>query len=177
MIILTGPSASGKTEIAKILGIKYNIKKVITHPTRPMRVNEKPCVDYDFVDETTFVQLQTQHAFVETTLYNNHHYGTSYAEIGPHKVLIVDPQGLAAFLKIKDPSFVTFFIQASEVTRINRMIMRGQDLNFAKQRIAFDHTSFSQQSLPPIDYVINNESVTIEVATDTIHQLYLQKTK
>jgi guanylate kinase len=110
-------------------------------------------------------------------LYNNYHYGTSFVEIGPRKVLIVDPQGLAAFVSLHNPSFVTFFIQASEVTRTNRMIMRGQDLNFAKQRIAFDQGSFSHKTMPGLDYVINNESITIEVAADTIYQLYLQKTK
>ena len=31
MIVLTGASASGKTEVVKLLKIKYGIDKVVTH--------------------------------------------------------------------------------------------------------------------------------------------------
>ena len=51
MIILIGPSASGKTEIAQILEKNYNLKKVITHTTREKRINEKENVDYYFVSK------------------------------------------------------------------------------------------------------------------------------
>ena len=54
MIVLTGASASGKTEVAKLLFIKYDIKKVITHTTRPIRLGEKRGVDYHFVDVEKF---------------------------------------------------------------------------------------------------------------------------
>ena len=40
MIILYGPSACGKTEVAKLLASSYSIKKVITHTTRSKRINE-----------------------------------------------------------------------------------------------------------------------------------------
>ena len=40
MIVLSGASASGKTEAAKMLTSKYGIVKAITTTTRPMRVNE-----------------------------------------------------------------------------------------------------------------------------------------
>ncbi len=177
MIILTGPSASGKTEIAKILFLKYGIKKVITHTTRPIRSSETADVDYHFVSERQFLDLQGTQYFVETTLYNTFHYGTSYAELGDNKVLIVDPNGLKAFIALKNPRFVTFYIDASEITRINRMIIRGQDFDFAKQRIAFDRQSFNPEQLPKFHYVINNEVVTIEAAADQIFSLYKQHLK
>ena len=37
MIVLTGASASGKTEVVKLLKIKYGIDKVVTHTTREIR--------------------------------------------------------------------------------------------------------------------------------------------
>jgi guanylate kinase len=177
MIILTGPSASGKTEIAKILFLKYGIRKVITHTTRPIRPSETADVDYHFVTEETFQKLNTEHYFVETTLYNTFHYGTSYTELGDNKVLIVDPNGLKAFIALNNPRFVTFYIDASETTRINRMIIRGQDFDFAKQRIAFDRQSFNPERLPTFNYVINNEVITIEAAADHIYSLYKQHIK
>jgi len=177
MIILTGPSASGKTELAKILLQKYNIQKVVTHTTRPIRHNEIDGIDYHFVSEKMFVTLKKQDAFVETTLYNQYHYGTSFKELGDHKVVTVDPNGLKVFVALNNPHYITFFIEANEVTRINRMLIRGQDLAFAKQRIAWDRVSFLPENLPPIDHVIDNESVTIEEAADTIHALYVDTLK
>ncbi|MDD4005965.1 MAG: guanylate kinase, partial [Bacilli bacterium] len=70
MIILVGASASGKTEIAKILTRKYGIVKAITHTTRDMREGEKNGVDYFFVSKDEFAALAKQNAFVETTFYN-----------------------------------------------------------------------------------------------------------
>jgi len=177
MIILTGPSASGKTEIAKILFVKYGIKKVITHTTRPIRPTEIPEVDYHFVSEVNFNTMKAQQGFIETTFYNGYHYGTSKAEVGDQKVLIVDANGLQAFVKLHNPRFVTFFIQANEITRMNRIIIRGQNLEFAKKRLTFDVINFDRKKMPPIDYDIDNETVTIEDASDKIYQLYQKHLK
>lgn len=174
MIILTGPSASGKTEIAKILFQKYAIIKVVTHTTRPIRPTEIPNIDYHFVSEDNFNTMRDQDGFIETTIYNGYQYGTSKAEVGEQKVLIVDANGLKVFTSLGNPRFVTFFIQTSEITRLNRMIIRGQDLNFAKKRLAFDQINFSRSALQNINHDIDNEKVTIEDASDQIHKLYQQ---
>ena len=81
MLILVGPSASGKTEIAKLLDIKYHLTKVITHTTREKRINEKDDVDYHFVSKDDFLIMKINNEFVETTTYNNNYYGTSKKEI------------------------------------------------------------------------------------------------
>jgi guanylate kinase len=116
--------------------------------------------------------MRSQHAFVETTFYNGYQYGTSKAEVGEQKVLIVDANGLKVFTNLGNRRFVTFFIKTSEVTRLNRMIIRGQDLDFAKKRLAFDQLNFARSSLQNINYDIDNEKVTIEDASDRIYQLY-----
>jgi guanylate kinase len=174
MIILTGPSASGKTEIAKILFQKYGIKKVVTHTTRPIRPTEIPNIDYHFVSDDNFNTMREQNGFIETTLYNGYQYGTSRTEVGEQKVLIVDANGLKVFTRLANPRFVTFFIQTSEITRLNRMIIRGQDLDFAKKRLAFDQVNFARASLDNINFDIDNEKVTIEDASDHIYRLYQQ---
>jgi guanylate kinase len=172
MIILTGPSASGKTEIAKILFYKYGIKKVVTHTTRQIRPTEVADVDYHFVSDEAFNALKIQNGFIETTSYNGFQYGTSKAEVGDQKILIVEANGLKAFKALANPRFVTFYIHADEITRLNRMIIRGQDLAFAKSRLAFDRINFHRETMPPIDYEIDNQTVTIEDASDKIYHLY-----
>ena len=57
MILLVGASASGKTEVAKLLKALYGIKKVITHTTRPIRKSEENDVDYHFVSKDEFLNI------------------------------------------------------------------------------------------------------------------------
>ena len=71
MIILVGASASGKTEVAKVLAKTFQMRKVITHTTRPMRENEIDGVDYYFVSREEFISLKKHNFFVETTEYND----------------------------------------------------------------------------------------------------------
>ena len=70
MLILIGPSASGKTEVAKLLSSKYNITKIVTYTTRSPRVHEVNGVDYNFVTIDEFARLTQEDFFVETTFYN-----------------------------------------------------------------------------------------------------------
>ena len=46
MLVFIGASASGKTEIVKILIRDYGFNKIITHTTRKKRKNEIDGIDY-----------------------------------------------------------------------------------------------------------------------------------
>ncbi len=177
MILLIGASASGKTEISKSLGIKYGVTKAITHTTRAPRQGEVYGVDYYFVDEESFEQLAKNGAFVETTLYNDCHYGCSKAEVSDDKVVIIDPNGLKAFLALKDPSIVSFYLEASEKTREKRMKERGDTPENIKKRLQNDSDAFSKDKLSGIDYFINTDRKTVLSLTKDIYSKYLKKLK
>ena len=100
MLILIGPSASGKTEVAKLLALKYGITKIVTYTTRPPRVHEVNGVDYNFVSIEEFARLTEENFFVETTYYNSNYYGTAKKDIQDDKCVILDPNGLKSFLKL-----------------------------------------------------------------------------
>lgn len=51
MLILIGPSASGKTEAAKIMINRYPISRVVTCTTRKKRINEIDGFDYHFLQK------------------------------------------------------------------------------------------------------------------------------
>jgi guanylate kinase len=172
MILLIGASASGKTEVAHVLASKYHIHKVITHTTRPMRINEKNGIDYHFVTPEQMQSLIQLNFFVETTLYNGNTYGTSKPEVSDDKVLIVDAQGFQSFMALKNPRIVTFLLEASETTRLNRMLYRGDQLEDAKKRIENDREQFDKQHLIKMDYVINSEAVSIEEVADKVFHYY-----
>ena len=64
MIVLSGASASGKTEVAKMLSSKYGIVKVITTTTRDLRVGEVNGRDYFFVSKERFKEMIKEDCFV-----------------------------------------------------------------------------------------------------------------
>lgn len=173
MILLCGPSASGKTEVAKLLREKYGIVKAITHTSRTPRVGEKDGVDYFFVSKEKFASLIPQGFFVENTLYNNNYYGCSKAQINDNKCVVVDPNGLKSFLALKDRSIVTFFLEASEETREKRMHGRGDKEADIAKRIAIDRTDFASSVVAPTDFRIQTDQKSLEEIADEVYHKYL----
>ncbi|MCR4561880.1 MAG: hypothetical protein K5694_01555 [Bacilli bacterium] len=177
MIILIGASASGKTEIAKKLKEKYEMKKVVTHTSRQKRDGEVYDVDYHFVTVEEFKKLIEEDKLVEHTVYNGNYYGCSKAEIGPNKCLIVEPHGYKSFLALNDPSIVSFLLLCDKNVREQRMISRGDDPVNIEKRLKGDDTDFSPENIEKTDYQIDSSTSSIEELTDKIHSLYLETLK
>lgn len=152
-----GPSASGKTEVAKLLETRYGLRKIVTHTTRPMRLNERQDADYHFVTKEQFLDLKARGAFVETTTYNDHYYGTSRAEIADDKCLVLDPQGARSFYALQDPRIYIVFLACPEETRIRRMHSRKDDPEKIESRICADHSSFDSSTSDIADTIIDSE--------------------
>ena len=60
MLVLIGPSASGKTESAKIMINRYPISRVVTCTTRKKRINEIDGFDYHFFSIEEFNKLKEE---------------------------------------------------------------------------------------------------------------------
>jgi len=177
MIILVGASASGKTEIAKILAKKYGIAKAITHTTRQMREGERDGIDYFFVTKDAFRDLMARSSFVETTTYNDNYYGCSKSQVSDDKAVIVDPNGLHAFLDLRDPRVISFHVKASEDTRYRRMIERGDSIANAQKRLINDKVDFSRANVGRTHFTIENEDSTLEEVADDIYEKYVASLK
>ena len=175
MIVLSGPSASGKTEVAKTLQTKYGICKVITTTTRPMRINEKNKVDYFFVDEAQFKKMIDDDLFVEHTFYNGNYYGSTKDQISSNKCIVIEAKGLQAYLALKDNRIVSFLLASDEKTRYNRMISRGDKEEDAKQRIKNDKNYFNDKVMHSGDFLIDSETKTVEQVADCIYELYIKE--
>lgn len=175
MIILVGASASGKTEVARALKREFGITKAVTHTTRAPRKGERTGIDYFFVTEQEFESLKKRGAFVETTEYNNHHYGTSKGQIDDDKVLIVDPNGLKAFLALNDKSIVSFNLTASKKTRIARMEERGDSKEEIDSRIKNDDIDFAPDKVSSAHFRINTEKKNISQVAEEVYEKYLEE--
>lgn len=174
MIVLSGPSASGKTEVAKVLETKYGIRKVITTTTRPMRIHEQNKVDYFFVDEKRFNEMINEDLFVEHTYYNGNYYGSTKDQISNNKCIVIEAKGLQAYLALKDARIVSFLLASDEKTRFNRMMSRGDKKEDALIRLENDKNYFSDKVMHSGDYLIDSETKTVEQVADCIYKLYIE---
>ena len=172
MIVLAGASASGKTEVAKMLAKKYGITKMITTTTRDMRVGEVDGRDYFFVDKKVFECMLREDKFVEHTIYNGNFYGSTKDQIAPGRCVVVDPAGLRAYIALKDESIITFFLDSLEETRHQRMIARGDLEEKIISRLAHDKEAFNEKNIPPVDFHVNSETTSVEEVADEIYKIY-----
>ena len=177
MIVLTGASASGKTVTALDLQKRHGLVKAITTTTREKRVGETDGVEYFFISKEEFQKRLKENRFVEHSLYNGNYYGCGVDQISDNKIVVLDPNGLHSFLKLKNKNIVSFLLIAAESTRMERMQSRGDKESNIKQRIENDVNDFSLERIGKVDFVINTENYTIEEVSDLIYKLYTEKLK
>lgn len=176
MIILTGPSASGKTATCLYLQAHYGIKKVITHTTRAMREGEINDKDYHFVSAEEFQRMIDNDEFVEHVFYNGNYYGTSKKEVGIDKCMAVELGGAMTYKSFNDPKIVLFFMQLDEATCKARMLGRGDPEDKVLKRIENDKSSFilSEEMKSKIDCYVDTKKLNLEEAADFIYNKYLE---
>lgn len=172
MLIMIGASASGKTEIAKILIRQYGFQKMVTYTTRPKRMEEEDGVDYHFLTEGEFLQKRAKDEFVETATYNGHYYGTAFSEIRADRVLIVDPKGANAIHEKINGKAVFFLLETPKSIRAKRMIARGDSLGDIEKRLETDDVHFNRYNLQHIDCVVETGYKELEELAEEIHDLY-----
>lgn len=175
MIVLTGASASGKTVTALDLQKRHGLVKAITTTTREKRVGETDGVEYFFISKEEFEKRLCENKFVEHSLYNGNFYGCGVDQVSDNKIVVLDPNGLHSFLKLKDKNIVSFLLIADEKTRKARMESRGDKEENIQQRISNDVQDFALDRIGKVDFVINTENYTIEEVSDLIYKLYTAK--
>lgn len=175
MLVLIGPSASGKTEIAKILIRDFGMRKLVTYTTRAMRPGEKNGIDYNFVTVDEFKTLETAGEFVETTLYNGNYYGTRKKDVDLNKVVVLDPSGLNRLCDMFGEVIVTVLLETAEETRIERMRKRGDRADDIEKRIAGDAVVFNRDNIKRIDRVVENDKAELERLAVDIYRFYYEK--
>lgn len=172
MIVLSGPSASGKTEVAKLLMNEYGIKRVITTTTRPMRKGEVDGIDYYFVSKERFKEMINEGLFVEYTEYNGNLYGSLKSEIADNKVIAIEPNGMRAYIALNDPHIIVFYLDVCEKVRRERMLMRGDSPENVEQRLIEDKVRFGKGNIPEVDVIVDSQNYNQDEVTKYIFNKY-----
>jgi len=159
ILLLIGKTASGKNTIIDEL-VKLGMNRVVAYTTRPMRKSEKDGVEYWFVTEEKFNELEKENFFAETTSYNVAsgdlwHYGSPLYEMNEDSVMIVSPEGFDKLKKISALNPISVYIMADIETIWGRLIDRGDNLREAKRRIGADDRDFAGIE-DKVDFIFKN---------------------
>ena len=163
LFIVAAPSGGGKTSLVKkLIESLEHIAVSISHTTRKKRPAEVDGVDYFFVDESTFMHMVEDGAFIEHARVFNHFYGTSSEQItarlraGIDIVLDIDWQG-AEQIRHAFPNAVSIFVipPSVEVLRQRLLDRQQDDKQVIKNRMqsAYDELSHYAE----FDYLIVND--------------------
>lgn len=172
MLILVGPSASGKTEAAKLLISKYNMKKLVTYTSRNMRPNEVQGVDYHFISVEDFEKKIKDDFFIEYVNYNGNYYGTSKEGLDSDKVVILEPTGLKHYLEVAKDLVKICYLRCPKEIRYQRMVVRGDSEEVINKRIDSDDIVFSKELELIATWTIDGYGESLEDMTNRIYNLY-----
>lgn len=174
MIVIIGASASGKTEISKILQKKYNYKKLVTTTTRPIRHNETNHVDYHFITKDEFEDGLKNNDFFEHALYNNNYYGIHKDDIDSNKLVIVEPNGANELLRKLPNDVFIVYVKTRQRIRKQRMLDRLDDELLVYQRLKNDKKVFKRKNINRIDLTLKNNKTCINELAIKLHEKYLE---
>ena len=172
MLILVGPSASGKTQIVQLLRKDYGLNKMVTYTSRLPRVGEVDGVDYHFLSKEEFEKKIKEDFFIEYVVYNGNYYGTAKACISSDKVVILEPSGLKHYLeKVRSQVKVAFLRCSDEIVRI-RMKQRGDSEEVIKKRLVLDKEVFNSNIVNLCDWVVDTSASNVYQNAKDIYLLY-----
>lgn len=172
MLVIVGPSASGKTQIVNQLIKTYHMKKMVTYTTRPMRVNEVNGIDYHFITTEDFQNKINQQFFLEYVCYNGFYYGTAKNELTNDKVVIIEKEGLKTYIKQARNLITIVYIQCSKEIRRLRMIARHDEPENISKRLLNDDQIFNQELKKLADLIIDTSNSNIYEDAKIIYQYY-----
>ena len=153
LVVISGPTGSGKTTIAKRLVTELpRAVFSVSHTTRQPRPGEKDGKDYHFITEDAFRKMVDAGEFLEWAAVHGQLYGTHRSEwekaaaAGLDLILDIDVQGGAQVLA-SDPSAVLIFIlPPSFEEMLSRVTKRRGEKHFdleRRLRTALDELDFA----------------------------------
>lgn len=136
LFLISGPSGSGKTTIMR--NVMQN--EIVSFTTRAKRPGEVDDVDYHFITEEQFNDLQASDGLIESSTYSGNHYGVTRQELYTktakgHAFAIVDGPGKIVLQSLY-VKCVSIFIYASTFDVVDNLRDRGESDAFVKTRMS-----------------------------------------
>ena len=162
---IVGKSGAGKDTILReaVAAAPEVLHEIISCTTRPKRENEIDGVNYNFISEEDFLLEKDLGLMLETSEFNNWHYGTELKALNKDKINIgvFNPEGVISLLsKSEEIDLKIFYIIADDKTRLLRQLNREQNPNVKEiiRRFNTDEADFKWMDILT-DNPYNNTSL------------------
>ncbi|HEV7952358.1 MAG TPA: hypothetical protein VGO98_03200 [Candidatus Saccharimonadales bacterium] len=184
--LLVGISGAGKDTIKRELLKRSDFRDIVSHTTRPPRVNngvmEVADVDYHFIDNETARMMVENHEFIEAKFVHGTVYGTSFDELkkshDDQKIALtdIDVQGVSEYKDLSQRVVAIFVIPPTYSTWRERLSQRYEspeafDAEWTKRRnSAVDELTHALE-VPYYHFLINDDlDRAVAVAEEIAHK-------
>lgn len=186
LIIISGPSGVGKSEIIKKLMQNYqeklNLSFSVSATTRKRRENEIDKISYLFVDKKRFKELIAEDKFLEYTRFINNYYGTLKKSIfelledkkknvlleieieGTKNIITKYPQEKLLLIYVLPPSLKDLKERIKSRAKISKENQRNINLRLEKAKQELKEKDYFYQH----KIVNNNLETTVEIIKNLI---------
>ena len=176
--VLCGKSGSGKDTVYRAVQGELGLLPIVSTTTRPMRPSEKEGVEYYFISDEEFKEMESKDEFIETRYYNTiqdgkeaiWYYGISKGAIdldkGDH-IVIVDLNGLEELIAVYGDSVVAIYIHVEDEERERRAILRGgyEEAEW-NRRLEDDNIQFNYERINKnVNFIVHNLELGATVRT------------
>lgn len=176
LIILSGPSGSGKGTVVKGLIGKGGYVVSISATTRQPRTGDVDGVNYYFLTEDEFTKKIEENGFLEYAVYNGNYYGTPAKAVydrldsGVNVILEIEVQGALKVKKIC-PDAIMVMISPPTYENLERRLRGRGD---TKEEDIIKRLSIAKgelENIPSYDYVVLNRDGEIDATVNTICEI------
>ena len=169
VVVLVGPSGSGKNEIAKeLLGQTNAFEKLISYTT------DKDAKNYHYVSDEEFRKMSDDGEFFEATTYANHSYGSRKSDVekilarGKHVITVMDICGAMA-LKTLFPHVITVYVKRDRKELITSILEKDCSIEDKANRLL--SISVETRNAQVCDYTVKFDSAeqAVKEIRDRLH--------
>jgi guanylate kinase len=161
-VVISGPSASGKTSIIRELRLLQGVHFSVSATTRPPRPGETDGVDYWFYSDQRFMESVRAEGFLEYATVHGKLYGTPLAPVtkaiaqGMTVLMDIDVQG-ALQVKQRMPEALMIYVLPPSRSELERRLRnRGtEDETAIDRRLRIADWEVAQS--PSYDFIVVND--------------------
>jgi len=172
IVVLSGPSGSGKSSVIQGIQEKENCSLVVSTTTRSPRPGEIDGIDYHFTSRESFQDLMETGEFIEYMEFNGNLYGVKKSYLHVHvegdKTIILDLScsGARKVKEIYEDATLIFLLPPSYQVARQRLLSRGMTHEEIVLREQDDDSPLSEARF--YDLLVVNRTDRLEETTSTI---------
>lgn len=166
LFVISAPSGTGKTTIlSQVMADIERLEFSVSHTTRMPRTGEQNGVDYHFVAQEKFVEMQDNDLFLESAQVHQNYYGTSVSaalskqDQGVDVILDIDVQGATILMDKKGLEASFIFIAPPSIASLEtRLRARATDSD-ETIAVRLGNAAGEMEHASKYDYLVVNEDL------------------